>query len=162
MKAFMLSCGKNCTLSLERVVKKKRNAVDLDLTITLPSQWNAPAVQRNILQQCCTRAPVGCRGIIHQLAKYCKRVSKRTGHRLMRNNVAICWLETYGAFDRAFTRAVFRRLVNMKRNKKITTNLNWSLFPELKWLHLRETNISYLFIQRDCDGSFLQIRQVFL
>ena len=37
MKAFMLSCGKNCTLSLERVVKKKRNAVYLDLTITLPS-----------------------------------------------------------------------------------------------------------------------------
>ena len=81
MKAFMLSCGKNCKRSLERVVRKcGLSHYYVAIFQFAKAQSNAPAFQRNILQQCCARAPVACRGI-HHLAKYCKRVSKRTGHR---------------------------------------------------------------------------------
>ena len=123
MKAFILSYGKNCTRSLERVVRKKKCGLShyyVAIFQFAKAQSNAPAFQRNILQQCCKRAPVACRGI-HHLAKYCKRVSKRTAHRLMRNNVAICWLETFGAFDRIFTCAVFRKSIPFKETSKHET-----------------------------------------
>ena len=124
MKAFMPSCDKNCTSSLERVVTK-RNAVYL--TNTLPSSrllrpsQTHPALQRNRLQKCCTRAAVACRRT-HYLAKYCTRGTVSTrAHRVMRNNVAIGWLETVGAFDWVITFCRVQEPYSLEEDSKYKT-----------------------------------------